>query len=106
MQAAYRPAPSGLSLLWERNGTVELTGERYEGRTEFALRGILSKIFPKDRPLDLTPAGIKENSRLAGLMITQCVAEDGWVGLAVGPAYDRGASNVTLDAKAQTRPLR
>ena len=106
MRAAYTPAPRGLSLLWERDGTVELTGERYEGRTEFALRGILSKIFPKDRPLDLTPAEVKENARLAGLAITQCIAEDGWIGLAIGPAHHGRPANLSLEAKAKVPRVR
>jgi hypothetical protein len=95
-----------MELLWERDGTVELTGERYEGRTEFGLRGILSKIFPKDRPLNLTPAEIAASPRLAGLAITQCVADDGWVGVAIGRARRPAGSKLSLEAKSKSPQMR
>ena len=106
IRAMYRPAPAGMELLWERDGTVELTGERYQGRTEFGLRGILSKIFPKDRPLNLTPAEVVANPGLAGLAITQCVADDGWVGVAVGRSRRPAESKLSLEAKSRSPQMR
>jgi hypothetical protein len=48
------------------------------------LQTIFGKVFPEGGYLSLGNR-YADDPRLAGLMITQLVIDDGWIGLAVGP---------------------
>ena len=50
-----------------------------------ALRGIFSKVLSRQRKLNLLPATLADDPRLAGLEVTQLAVEEGWIGLAIGP---------------------
>jgi hypothetical protein len=43
-------------------------------------------VLPEDRAMSLVRIEDKDDPRLADLMITQLVLEDGWLGIAIGPA--------------------
>ena len=60
-------------------------GTAYKGQPEVKLRAIFAKVMPRDRKLDLVPALVAENPHLADLCLTQCVIDDGWIGIALGP---------------------
>ena len=60
-------------------------GNAYHNQPEPALRGMCNQILPADRKLELVPTELADGARLAGLSVTQCVVEDGWIGLALGP---------------------
>ena len=85
VRAIYRPDPQGLSAAFEREGVIELGGQ-YQGKPEVALRGIFSKVLSKQRKLNLLPATLAEDTRLAGLEVTQLDVEEGWIALAIGPS--------------------
>ena len=82
--ATYEPEIEHLHIRLARQGAIEIGGS-YKGQTEVALRGIFSKILPKDRKLELVPSVVADSTGLADLSINQCVIEDGWIGIAVGP---------------------
>ena len=69
-----------------RQGPIELGGETYKGQPEVVLRGIFSKLLPRERKIDLVPQFIADSSAMSDLAVNQCVVEDGWIGLAIGPA--------------------
>lgn len=83
-QVAYKPATSAPQVFLEREGPVQLSGPGHQGRIEFALRTIFSKIFPKERPIPVLPDKIVKNPRLEGLHVLQAVSTDGWLALALG----------------------
>lgn len=83
-QVAYKPATSAPQVFLEREGPVQLSGPGHQGRIEFALRTIFSKIFPKERPIPVLPERIVKNPRLEGLHVLQAVSTDGWLALALG----------------------
>lgn len=92
----YRPdlsTPHGQML---RDGVVQLAGPRLRAKGQVALRGIFSKIFAKDKPLALWPAGLVDDPRFADLAVTQLVVEDGWLGWALA---QRTASQTASDAE-------
>ena len=81
---AYKPSPVAPQVFLEREGPVQLSGPGHQGRIEFALRTIFSKVFPKERPIPLLPERMVENPRLAGMHAVQAVSTDGWFSLALG----------------------
>jgi hypothetical protein len=83
--ATYNPQLDRLHARLVRQGAIELGGETYKGQPELALRGIFAKVLPRERPLDLIPPFVSNNPEFADLSVTQCVVEDGWIGLAIGP---------------------
>jgi len=85
----YRPKLEGLSIKLVRDGIVQLSAKRLDTGSQIAVRGVFSKTFSKHRPLILTPIRFTEDPRLKGLVISQFVIDDGWIGLALGP--DRNA---------------
>ncbi len=84
ISAHYAPEIDHLHARLVRSGPIELGGDTYKGQAEVALRTIFSTVFPRDRKLDLVPSMITDNARLSGLSLTQCVIEDGWIGIAIG----------------------
>jgi hypothetical protein len=85
--ANYQPQIDGLHVRLVRSGVIELGGDA-KGQADLLLRGIFSKLLPPEHKIDLIPALLANQTQLADLAITQCVIEDGWIGLAMGP--DRG----------------
>ncbi len=92
VNAAYVPEISRLHVRLARHGSIELAGNAYHNQPEPALRGICNQILAPDRKLELVPTALADGARLAGLSVTQCVVEDGWIGLALGPF--RGSEQV------------
>jgi hypothetical protein len=83
--ATYVPEIDHLHARLVRQGPIELGGEAYKGQPEVKLRAIFAKVLPRDRKLDLVPDLVAENPQLADLCLTQCVIDDGWIGIALGP---------------------
>jgi hypothetical protein len=47
---------------------------------------VFNAVLPTDRAVPLVRLDEEGDDRLNGLMITQLVLEDGWLGIALGPA--------------------
>jgi hypothetical protein len=93
VHAYYRPEIDGLSAKLVRDGSLQMEGRLRNG-DRARLHAAFGKVFDEDRPLELfrLPAEADEAQRLAGLMVTQLVIDDGWLGLSIGPeAADRTA---------------
>ncbi|MCR4414723.1 MAG: hypothetical protein NUV77_20090, partial [Thermoguttaceae bacterium] len=88
VRAVYTPQARGLVAELVRDDVIHLSGPRLNTRSQIALRGIFSKAFSKHKPWQLLPDRITQDSRMAGLAVTQLVVEDGWLGIAVGPKRD------------------
>jgi hypothetical protein len=81
---AYEPQVEGLHVRLVRSGPVELEGDN-NPQADTTLREIFGKLLPPDRRLSLIPPVVAEHPQLADSAVTQCVIEDGWIGLAIGP---------------------
>ena len=83
---SYRPQVEGRTAELVRDGGIQLSGTRLNTGAQIALRGVFAKAFPKNTPLKLTPREFAEDPQLADLAVTQFTIDDGWIGLALGPA--------------------
>jgi hypothetical protein len=79
----YRPVLGDPHGRLERDGVVQLAGQRLNAKGQVGLRGIFSKIFSKNRVIELIPAQIASDPRLAGVEVSQFLVRDGWVGVAL-----------------------
>ena len=102
VRAFYRPEASGRSARLVRDTVIHLYGDGLNMRSQIALRGIFSKTFHKQRPWVLVAERITSNPQLADLAITQLTVEDGWLGMALGPAR-RGTNKVVAQREAQAQ---
>jgi hypothetical protein len=85
VHAFYAPAVNGLEVELVRDGPLGIEGRL--GATERArLHNVFNTVLAEDRRLEIVQLENPHDPRLAGLMITQMVLEDGWIGMAVGPA--------------------
>ena len=85
VRAFYRPQIDGRDAELVRDGIIHLIGRRLNTGSQIALRGIFARTFPKNRPLNLTPERLGTDPKLADLVVTQFVIDDGWIGVALGP---------------------
>jgi len=85
----FRPVLSGLDVRLVRSGTLQFSGRRLKTGPRVVLHSIIGKLIEKDQEIHLINEKLLADGRLAGLMVTQLVIEDGWVGLALGPAHPR-----------------
>jgi hypothetical protein len=84
VQVNYMPQGAGPSVELVRDGVISLAGERLGTQSQFVLRSIFARIFSDERRLNWLTEIINDE-HLAGLQVTQCVIEDGWLGLSIGP---------------------
>ena len=66
-----------------RDGVIRLVGHVPVG-SQVALRGVFSKIFPKEFRKELVPEKVLADERFAALGFNQCVLQDGWLSLSIG----------------------
>jgi hypothetical protein len=85
VHAFYVPAISGLEAEFVRDGALGIEGRIRTGERA-AMHAVFSKVLTEDRKLPIVRLNDPNDERLAGLMITQLVLEDGWIGLAIGPS--------------------
>lgn len=85
----FRPVLSGLSVKLVRDGTLQFAGRRLKTGPRVVLHSILGKVLQEDQQYTLVSPKLMLDPRFAGLMVTQLVLEDGWIGIAIGPAHAR-----------------
>jgi hypothetical protein len=85
VRAFYRPVVQGRSVDLAREGVVQLMGPRMSVTSQIALRGVFSKVFSQKEPIHVSPESFVKNPKLNGIVVTQLVIDDGWIGAAIGP---------------------
>jgi hypothetical protein len=60
---------------------------------------VFVSLFSDSRSFSLVSDKRSQDPRLAGLMITQIILDDGWLGLAVGPRHPQRAALTTRTAR-------
>ncbi len=85
----FRPLVSGLSVKLVRDGTLQFSGRRLKTGPRIVLHSIMGKLLVQGQEINLVNAKLMLDPRFAGLMVTQLVIEEGWIGLALGPASPR-----------------
>jgi hypothetical protein len=84
IHAYFLPETDGLDAKLVRDGVLGIEG-RLRTADRARLHAVFNQILPEDRPLRLLPLD-RNDPRLAGLMITQLLVEEGWLGMSIGPA--------------------
>jgi len=84
----YQPALDNPQADLVRDQYVELIGRLAFG-DQIALRGVFSRVFSRDKPIDLVSRLMGEEPRLHDLEISQLEIDDGWLALAIGPRGTR-----------------
>jgi hypothetical protein len=85
VHAFYTPSVNGLEAELVRDGSLGIEGRLSSG-DRARLHNVFNSVLPPERKLPLVRLDEENDPRLAGLMITQLVLEDGWIGVSVGPA--------------------
>jgi hypothetical protein len=81
----YQPVADQLDANLEREGVIELIGDRLRFGDQIALRGIFSAVLSRNRKLNLINKQIAQAPELRDQQVTQFVIHDGWIGVALGP---------------------
>ncbi len=84
VHAFYRPVIDGLEAKLVRDGALGIEG-RLRAGDRARLHNVFETVLSADRPIPVFRVDDPHDPRLAGLMITQLVLEDGWAGIAIGP---------------------
>jgi hypothetical protein len=87
IHAYYTPKIDGLNAGLVRDGSLGVEG-RFSAGDRARLHNIFNRVLPEERHLPIVQIENTSDKRFKGLMITQLVLEDGWAGLAVGPATE------------------
>jgi hypothetical protein len=96
VHAFYVPVIDGLEAEFVRDGALGIEGRIRTG-ARARMHGVFNKVLSEERRLPIVRLSDANDERLAGLMITQLVLEDGWIGLAIGPGYaDRTAERTRM----------
>lgn len=109
----YRPAVEQPGADLVRDQYVELIGNRLHLRDQVALRGVFSRVFAQNKPIQLVSQSLHEDARLAGLEVSHLRLNEGWFSLALGepstsnarrPIARRDASAGAVAPLADTHP--
>ena len=87
VHAYYTPKIDGLNAELVREGTLGIEG-RFDSGDRARLHNVFNRVLPPERQLPIMRVDNPNDKRFQGLMISQLVLEDGWLGFAVGPATD------------------
>lgn len=79
----YRVETDGFQAVVRRDGVVRLIG-RMRLPQQIAIRGVFSKAFPKDAEIRVLPESMVSDPRFSDFVISQCIMQDGWLGISVG----------------------
>jgi len=81
----YKPHPDQLDANLERDGIIELGGNRLGAGERIMLAGIFEKVLSRNRKLNLVNERLSNSPQLKDQQVTQFVIHDGWIGIALGP---------------------
>jgi hypothetical protein len=84
VHAYYVPVVNGLSAELVRDGALGIEG-RISATERARLYSVFNEVLGAERRLPIMQLSDPADQQLAGLMITQLVLEDGWIGLSIGP---------------------
>ena len=96
----YKPHPDQLDANLERDGIIELGGNRLNIGDRLMLAGIFDRVLSRNRKLNLVNERISKSPELKDQQVTQFVIHDGWIGIALGPKLP---SRTALQTKIPSR---
>jgi hypothetical protein len=85
VHAFYRPQIKGANVFLVRDGALGIEG-RLRVVDRARMHAVFNKILPEEQQIPVIDFQLWGVPDPAGVMVTQAVLEDGWLGLALGPA--------------------
>ncbi|TWT90781.1 hypothetical protein Mal64_11780 [Pseudobythopirellula maris] len=85
VHTSFTPQLAGMEARLVRDGTPQIEGKLRTGK-RLRLHAAFGKALGGDRSMPLYRLTPDTERKLEGLMATQLVVEDGWIGYAIGPA--------------------
>ncbi len=101
VEVRYRPVRQGRWYYLQRDGYVQLAGRMRSLGAELVVRGIFNRIFHRQRRWPLYPPAWEQDARMGQLAMTQCVVDDGWLGISLGPLAQL---SVAAEPASEARP--
>jgi len=89
VHALYRPVLDGLEVRLVHVDTLQFSGRYLRPGPRIVLHSVMGKFFVKGQEVPIIKKELEDDSRVAGTMITQLVLDDGWIAVALGPAYEK-----------------
>ncbi len=89
IHAHFRAVLNGLSVRLVHDGSLQFSGRRLKTGPRVVLHSVLGKVLPENQAYTLVSPKVMLDPRFKGLMVTQLVLEDGWLGMAIGPVHSR-----------------
>ncbi|NLF71942.1 MAG: hypothetical protein GX575_23165 [Candidatus Anammoximicrobium sp.] len=102
----YRRDPDHPGAQMIRDQYVELIGKRLHLREQIALRGIFSRVFAQNQPIELIGQRLQADPRLAGLEVDQFEVRDGWLSVSLGLPDEDPVRTAREPSTLQSRALR
>ncbi|TWT74476.1 hypothetical protein Pla123a_32990 [Posidoniimonas polymericola] len=84
VHAYFLPRATIDGLRLEQVDPVQIEGRMRSARRA-QLHAVFGKIMPPGRTITLATSTPEQRQTMAGLMVTQLIVDDGWLGLALGP---------------------
>ncbi|WP_148076117.1 hypothetical protein [Bythopirellula goksoeyrii] len=81
----HRPVVDGLTVKLVQDETLQFAGRNLRTGHRVVLHSVMGKLFSRADEIAVLKR-LQSDKRLTGLMVTQLVIDDGWLGLALGPA--------------------
>ncbi len=106
VHARFKPVVDGLQVKLVRDGSLQFSGRRILTGPRIVLHSVFGKLIRKDQEFPVITAGVHNDPRLKGMMVTQLVIDDGWVALALGPHYPQRVAWRTRPSEASSTAWR
>ncbi|MCA9240365.1 MAG: hypothetical protein KDA37_09205, partial [Planctomycetales bacterium] len=84
VHAVFLPQATTEGVWLVQNEPVQIEG-RMRAVRRANLHGVFGQIMPAGKRFTVATTKPEQQQRLAGLMVTQVVVDDGWLGMALGP---------------------
>ena len=88
VHAYFRPTLDGLDVRLVREGILQFEGKHLRTGPRVVLHSVFGKLLRKDQEVQVLKDALVSDPRLNGIMVTQLVIDDGWIGLALGPKFE------------------
>jgi len=99
----YQPRVDGLSASFARADAVSVAGEGLNTRAHIVLRGVFSKVFTRERPVQIIAERFRHDPRFDGLKISQMEIGNGWLALAIAPRREDTVAKRPVLTKSEAR---
>jgi hypothetical protein len=92
IRAPYTPVVDGLSASLQREGTINIGGQRQASGDRLVLRTLFNKVLARERTLPLISQRMQSHPAAQTLAVSQLELRDGWLAVAISPKTTESTS--------------